>query len=246
MNRFLELPLPQRLLIVGIFLAIIGGGFYYLVISEMSESIATEYRKKQSLETEYSKLKEFDKPEFREKLIVERKKAEKKKEEYQKMLPVDEEIPELIMSVKSDADVSGLTITRFEKSKEKIYEDYYAKIPVKMEVYGTFHQFLTFLKSIAAPYKRILNIKDIYIEVSPPPREVVEQYIGDIGPIRILKERERVRPLSDREKYALKVLMFEEQSKLSSLKISFTTYAFIYTGQPKLSPKPLTPQGGRP
>jgi len=228
-DKFLDLPLPQRLLVVGILLAVIGGATYHLVISETSDQITNQERKYRGLMSEYAKLKEYDSPEFRQRMEVERAEAVEKQAKYTKMLPPEEELPDLITSMKNDADGAGLVLTRFEPVKEKIEGEGYRGIPFRVEVTGNFPQLVSFFQALAAPSKRVVNSKDIRIEALTGIGEL-SYTAGDVGLLRILADREKRRGLTPQEAYAKTVLIFEELAKRTMLKARFMAMAYVYTG----------------
>lgn len=239
MNRFLEMPLPQRLLVTGVVLVFLGVVGYFLFISSASDEITIQNNKYKKVMEEYSRLKEYDSPEFKDKLERERAEAYKRKSEYEKMLPREEEVPNLITTIKRDADAAGLVLMRFERLKQTIEGEGYRGIPVAIEVTGTFHQLISFLQALAAPAKRLVNAKDLNIGLATNVQGI-EQKIGDVGLLRVLAEREKERGLTPPERYAKTVLLFEEISASTPIHAVFTAMAYIYTGGQPMA------QGGQP
>lgn len=228
MERFLALPLPQRLFVVGIALGLVGGLTYYLLLSPISEEIGTQERKYRSAMSEYGKLKEFDSPDFRDRMNRERAEALRRKAEFEKMLPREEELPGLIASIKADADAAGLIMLRFEPTKSQVVGEGYRGISFGVEMTGTYSQFVNFLNALAAPSKRVINPKDLQLEIVSA--GTLGGTAGDVGLLRVLNEREQRRGLTPQEQYVKKVLLYEEASKQTLLKIRFTAVAFVYTG----------------
>ncbi len=245
MDRFLELPLPQRILIVGAVLAVLGGGAYYLLLSPISDGISSQAKKYKALMAEYAQLKEYDSADFRQRLDQEKADAVRKRAEYAKMLPREEELPDLITSIKVDADASGLIVSRFEPSKKKEEGDGYRGIPFNLELVGTYSQVVSFLQSLAQPSKRLINAKNLAME--PVPAGQLSSTAGDVGLLRILSDREKARGLTPNEKYAKTVLLFEETSKRTVLKTEMTALAYVYTGTAPAGQAgaPGSPGGGK-
>lgn len=231
MNRFWELPLPQRLLVVGIGMAILGGAVYYLLLMPLSDGIAKEAKKYKTLMSEYAQLKEFDSVEFRQRIDRERLEAAQKRQEYARMLPREEELPDLISTIKADADTAGLVVTRFDPSQPGQKSDPgvgYREIPFRLELVGTYGQIVQFLLTIAQPSKRVINAKDIQLSVVPAGSLVASA--GDVGLLRTLNEKEKARGLTPTERYARTVLLFKAQSEAALLKAEMTASAYVYTG----------------
>lgn len=228
MDKFLELPLPQRLLVVGVVLALIGGATYYFLISSLSDEIANHNKKYKSLATDIAKLKEYDSAEFRLRMDAERAEAEKRRASYMRMLPREEELPDLITSLKADADGTGLIVSKLEPIRRREDGEGYRGIPFALEVAGTYYQLVSFLEAIAAPGKRLINVKNLTIDVTTP--GALEGAAGDVGMLRVLNERERERGLTPNEKYVKAVLLFDEIARRVLLRATFIAMAYVYTG----------------
>jgi Tfp pilus assembly protein PilO len=250
MDKFLELPLVQRLLIVGILLAIVGGAGHYLIIAPTTDLINRESVKYKNTMNEYSKLKEYDSPEFKDEMDKQRADAIKQRAAYAKMLPREEELPNLISSLKADADASALVLTRFEPGKQADSGPGYRGIGFNVEMIGTYFQIVSFLAGLSEPSKRIINAKDLVIQ--PAPSDSIQNTAGDVGLLRVLLERERARGLTPNEKYAKSVLLFDDIAKRKLMKVTFTAVAYVYTGDVKAeaemglaaapgAPKPVKP-----
>jgi type IV pilus assembly protein PilO len=238
MEKFLRLPLYQRLAIVAALLAVIAGGYYFLIIAEFVDQAAAEEGKTQRIQQELTGLAAYQDKEKREKLQTEFEEEQKKIEENKKMLPSDEEIPSFLISIKADADLAGLEILKFE-TKEAALEDYYKRIPVEMEVRGNFHQQVKFFKTLAAPRKRIVNITDLDIERPPLNLKELKRIVG----ISNLKAQEdfqiearKTKAKGERETVAqVRAKWFaewEEARKMEVFKARFTANTFSYTGTP--------------
>lgn len=243
MDKFLALPLPQRLLVAGILLAVIGGTTYYLVISDVSDEISSQERRYRGLMAEYAKLKEYDSPEFRQRMEQERTEAVRKRSEYAKMLPPQEELPDLISSIKSDADGAGLVVVKFEPQRSEVEGEGYRGIPFGVEVTGSYPQLVSFFKALSAPSKRVVNAKDIKIDALTGMGKLASS-ASDVGLLRILADRQKRRGLTPQEEFAKTVLLFEEMAKKTVLKAQFTAMAYVYTGGP-VAAVPIPPSGGK-
>ncbi len=108
-------------------------------------------------------------------------------------LPDRKEIPDLLSSISLLGRDSGLDILVFRQRPEA-YREFYAEVPVEMEVRGTYHQVAAFLDEVGR-LDRIVNVSNI--EVTSP-----EIQGGDL----LLKARSRVttfRFLSESERKKL-------------------------------------------
>ncbi len=99
-------------------------------------------------------------------LNTQRKKMKDAEEQFSivmRALPEKEEIPTLLTGISKAGKDSGLDFLLFQP-KAEVEKDFYAEIPVSIEVNGEYHGVATFFESVAE-LNRIVNIKDI--EVAP-------------------------------------------------------------------------------
>ena len=231
MDKFLELPLPQKLLLLIVVLLVIGGGFYYAGIMPTYDQTNGQIARYRRLMSQYYKLKEFDSQAFKDKIAMEKKALLDKKRGYERLLPTKEELPEFIESLKQDADTAGLKLIKFTKMRKNIPGPSYMKIPIKIDVQGSYDQFISFLDTLASPTKRMVNIDSMDIKAFMPSLASVEKVVGDIGLLRVLRERENVRDLTASEEQAKQLILYEEAAKRTQLRISMNAFVFMYTGK---------------
>lgn len=74
-------------------------------------------------------------------------------------LPSDAEMSSFLNSLNTQAELVGLEIVSVKPQKEEISK-YYARIPVQLELTGTFHQLAKFFY-LVGNLDRIINIEDI-------------------------------------------------------------------------------------
>ena len=80
-----------------------------------------------------------------------------------KMLPQKAEIPDLLEDVSRAGMESGLFFKVF-KPENEVVKKFYAEVPVKVEITGTYRQLLTFLKRVGE-MPRIVDVKNIEIDL---------------------------------------------------------------------------------
>jgi type IV pilus assembly protein PilO len=97
-----------------------------------------------------------------EELTEWRTKMKKKEVQYKtvmKALPEKEEIPTLLSGISEAGKDAGLEFVLFEPKNEK-RKEFYAEIPVDINVTGNYHQVATFFDKVAN-LPRIVNIRNI-------------------------------------------------------------------------------------
>jgi type IV pilus assembly protein PilO len=75
------------------------------------------------------------------------------------VLPKRDELASFLSSIQEQAELAGLEIPVFAPDAE-VAEDLYVKIPVKMEVRGSFHSITKFFKSVS-DMRRIVTVEDL-------------------------------------------------------------------------------------
>ncbi|MGE4095558.1 MAG: type 4a pilus biogenesis protein PilO, partial [Candidatus Binatia bacterium] len=111
LERFFDLPFPQRLLSYGLLAIIIVGSYWYFLHAPVANQIVEQETKQQELETEQTKLSTAikDRAALREALTE----VEAQLKEATLQLPEEKEIPELLRQVSNLGRDSGLEITLF-------------------------------------------------------------------------------------------------------------------------------------
>lgn len=149
----------QRAIICIVTLTIMGVGYYYFFLMPRMETITTleknhddltrqlaSYRKKAALLEEYRKKKQDKEDQFYAALAA---------------LPDAKEIPSLLTAVSKSGSDSGLEFLLFKPEPES-GKDFYAEIPVSINVRGGYHQIAQFFDRVSQ-LSRIVNIRDIVI-----------------------------------------------------------------------------------
>ncbi len=93
------------------------------------------------------------------KLRAQMKAAEERFKSVMKALPERQEIPSLLTSISQSGKEAGLEFMLFQPGGE-VSKDFYAEIPVSINVVGGFHNVAEFFDRVAS-LNRIVNVKDI-------------------------------------------------------------------------------------
>jgi len=153
-------PLSVRLgVILTLCIIIIGAGLWFDTQNQL-------------IELENHQVKEFElKEEFKVK-ASQAAKLELYKEQLAEMnatfgallrqLPEKTDVESLLVDVSQTGLASGLEVNKFQPSAEE-KKGFYAELPIKLEVIGSFHQMATFISGIAA-LPRIVTISDMKLE----------------------------------------------------------------------------------
>ncbi|MDA8163769.1 MAG: type 4a pilus biogenesis protein PilO [Desulfobacteraceae bacterium] len=131
--------------------------FYFLLYSPKHKEITDLEANKASLEQEIGQLEA--KARKLEEHKAEMAEIEQSFRIASQLIPEQKEIPSLLTSISGLATNSGLEIITFTPQKE-VPKDFYAEIPVVMQVKGTYHNFGHFLDQVGH-LPRIATISNI-------------------------------------------------------------------------------------
>ncbi len=132
-----------------------------------------------------------------DKFVVEVKRLDVELEKALRQLPNAKEIDALLTQVSNLARDAGLEIRLFKPQPER-KKDYYADVPVEMEVSGTYHQIATFFDEVGH-LDRIMNLDEFSMVDPKIGEENVLLKTAVIGTtFRFLDESERA--LEDKKK----------------------------------------------
>lgn len=156
-EKVLNLPAYQRILIVVVLMVALAAGFYFMVYEGQLEEYAQLEGRKQSAQTllkknqeKAAKLEEYQK-EY-DALVV-------KLNEALQELPAQKEIPSLLTSIGELAKSKGLDVLRFRPQGE-VPKGFYAEVPVELKLSGSYHQAALFFDSVGK-MERIVNIQGL-------------------------------------------------------------------------------------
>ncbi|MGW8303336.1 MAG: type 4a pilus biogenesis protein PilO [Desulfobacterales bacterium] len=152
-----ELSKVQRILIFsGVFIAITAI-FVFLLYKPKLAQISILDKQLDELEQKLmvAKKNSADLKKFQQQM----KEAEVQFKTAMRQLPEKEEIPSLLTSISRSGQDVGLEFLLFEP-KSEVRKEFYAEIPVAMQVKGGYHDLAVFFDKVAR-LSRIVNIKNI-------------------------------------------------------------------------------------
>jgi len=116
-------------------------------------------------------------------------------------LPEKKEIPELLSSISSKAQQSGLDVLLFRPRPES-YQEFYAEVPVDITVKGNFHNTVNFFDDVGR-MERLVNIDNIgFKNPTVSGDSVVLETTSVATAFRFLDETERKKVAEEKAKAA--------------------------------------------
>jgi len=114
-------------------------------------------------------------------------------------LPEGREIADLLSNIAASARAVGLDLTLF-RQKPEAYSDFYAEVPVQMEMRGTYHELAAFMDRVKR-LDRIVNVADIQLKKPRVENDIVLLDAACTATtFRFLDEQERKMRAEEREK----------------------------------------------
>jgi type IV pilus assembly protein PilO len=160
-TKLLRLKAPLKAAIAAGVLVVMAGVYYFLFYSDLASEIASAQNGQTALKTERTsyETRKREYVAYRDEL----RKLQEEQRELLKALPKKAEIPSFISSVQEQAELSGLDVVNLNIDGESP-EELYVKIPVRMEVKGTFNALTKFFKNVSE-LRRIVNIEGLGLNV---------------------------------------------------------------------------------
>jgi type IV pilus assembly protein PilO len=154
-------PLPVRAGVVGIVFVLLSAAlFYFLVYSDQSPALEQRQSEEQSLRNEFhtKHAKAINLDLYKQQL----KDIERSFGALLRQLPGKTEVPNLLVDISQTGLSAGLEEKLFQPQGE-VKKDFYAELPIRIRLTGSYHQFGQFVSGIAA-LPRIVTLHDIEVK----------------------------------------------------------------------------------
>lgn len=168
-------PLLFRLMLVGvIFLVVSIGLVYYFVWTQQRPELLQAQIKEDELRATFDSKQ-------RKAANLEQYKAQLAEMERTfgamlRQLPGKTEVPSLLVDISQTGLAAGLEEKLFQPSNE-VRRDFYAELPIKIRLTGSYHELGNFVSGIAA-LPRIVTLHDI--EMKPEDKDSLDQLVLDV------------------------------------------------------------------
>jgi type IV pilus assembly protein PilO len=152
-----KVPGWAKLLIGVAAAALTAGAYWFFFYSDTAAKIEGMNRQKQELRSEFVQTQQAQASYFadRDELAV----REQRARELNKVLPPDSEEDAFLSSVQSASNAAGIDLKGYAP-QEEVSQTFYAKVPMKLEMSGKFHQIAKFAFELGK-VDRIINVEDI-------------------------------------------------------------------------------------
>ncbi len=154
-------PLPVLAGAVGLWFAVLTAVLVYMIVWQTEKPELAQYQdQEQQLRTEFK-----GKHEKAVNLGIYKQQLNDIERSFGallRQLPGKTEVPNLLVDISQTALAAGLASKLFQPGEE-IHKDFYAELPIKIELTGSYHQFGQFVSGIAA-LPRIVTLHNIQIK----------------------------------------------------------------------------------
>lgn len=187
LDRLAALPRSQRIALFVLVYAVIAAVFWFMIYTPAHEESIALSAETSELVAKKAQVKA--RAENREEFERELAQLTNDLKQALRELPNDREIPELLKRVSAIGKKAGLEIRAFQPLPE-VKKEYYAEVPVSIEVYGSYHEVAMFFDRLSK-LGRIVYVRDI--EFSDPEDRGGKVYLlvtGKAVTFRFLGEEE--------------------------------------------------------
>jgi len=158
-----EWPAAIKILLILIVMGGVGAAWYFLDIEDQYKALANVENIEQELRVDFEgkQAKAANLEAYRAQLA-------EMKESFGAMLrqlPNRTEVADLLVDVSQTGLAAGLEFELFQPQPE-VPKDFYAELPIKIRVIGTYHEFGEFVSGLAA-LPRIVTIHNVQIQPRP-------------------------------------------------------------------------------
>lgn len=154
------LPFAAKAVIIGVLCLVVLGLGYLLHLQGQWSELSTARAKELSLRKDFE-----EKQNKAANLVAYEQQMQDMEESFGTMLrqlPSKTEVADLLVDITQTGLASGLTFDLFKPSQKEIPLEFYAELPISLQVSGSYHDFGTFVSGVAA-LPRIVTLHDIAI-----------------------------------------------------------------------------------
>jgi type IV pilus assembly protein PilO len=160
-----KLPTPAKIGVAAALVLLVLVGYYVVFYGEIESSIKAAQNQERQLREQ---LAEARKNEFAyQKDLAELTDREQRQRALEKILPANTEYPAFLSSLQNVANATGVSLSAWTP-EEEVPEQFYARVPMKLELSGRYHQVAKFFYGVGQ-LDRIINMENI--KITEPKRE---------------------------------------------------------------------------
>jgi type IV pilus assembly protein PilO len=149
-------PAAKLGLTLGLML-LVGAGYVFAFHFDVQDSLDAAHASGVKLTAELNEARAGE--QAYQKDLAELAEREQRQKELNQILPATTEYPQFLSAVQSAANSSGVSLSAWTP-REKVPDKFYARVPMKLELSGRFHQIARFFYNVGQ-LDRIINMENI-------------------------------------------------------------------------------------
>lgn len=152
-----RLPIVGKIGVGAVLCVLLGVAYYVLLHTDVAARTDRERAKTAELQTELSKVKQSQASYFadRDELSM----RQQKQRELNKVLPTDAEAATFLSALQAVSNISGIDLKAWSPMEE-VPQTFYAKVPMRLQITGRFHQIAKFVYEVGKQ-DRIINMENL-------------------------------------------------------------------------------------
>jgi len=162
-----SLSMPAKVAICVLLPGLLGLLYFVVFYNDLTTKIETAQRQQTSLKNDLSAQQQAQASYLadRDELAL----RQQRQREFNKVLPATAESAAFLSAVQQVSNVSGVDLEAWRPEPIAMAQ-YYAKVPMRLEMKGYFHQVLKFAHEIGK-VDRIINLENIELKLNPASKE---------------------------------------------------------------------------
>ena len=157
-----KLSQPVKFAVGAAIMVIVAAVYYVVLHTEIGAKIDSAKRRKAELDNQLATARQSQASYFqdRDRLVM----LQQRQRELNKVLPAETEAAAFLSSLQQVSNVSGIDLKAWQPQEEQT-QAFFAKVPMRLEITGRFHQLAKFVYEVGK-LDRIINVENI--ELSDP------------------------------------------------------------------------------
>lgn len=156
-SSFNRLSSPAKFAVGGVLMVLVLVVYFVVLYGDLATSIKAGQGRERQLSAD---LAEARKAQHAYQLdLAELSEKQQKQQELNKILPATTEYPAFLSAIQSVATVTGVNLSAWTPQDE-VPEQFYARVPMRLELEGRFHQIARFFYQVGQ-LDRIINMENI-------------------------------------------------------------------------------------
>jgi type IV pilus assembly protein PilO len=152
-----RLPIAGKIGVGAVLCALLGVAYYVLLHTDVAARIDREKRQTGELDAELSRQRQSQASYFadRDELAM----RQQKQRELNKVLPTDTEAATFLSAIQAVSNIAGIDLKAWTPMEE-VPQTFFAKVPMKLQLTGRFHQIAKFIYEVGKQ-DRIINMENL-------------------------------------------------------------------------------------